>query len=131
MNGVGWGGDFRGLLTKSYIFVRGERSGFRLRSRAARLQLGDHPRARVLHDLDIDPRPMLTAYMPRLDAVLDDHVESWYLTSGSPPGPPEVGYADVADVPLSQEWLQPPDRDAIDADAQGADGAERAGGDPT
>lgn len=121
LNGVGWGGDFRGLLTKSYIFVRGERSGFLLRSRRARLQLGAHPRAKVLHELDIDPRPMLTAYMPHLDAVLDDHVESWYLTSGEPPEPPEVGYADVVDLPLSEEWLAPPDRGATDTEASDPD----------
>lgn len=122
MNGVGWGGDFRGLLTKSYVYVRGGRSGFRLRSREARLVLGEHPRAKVLHDLDIDPRPVLTSYMPRLDAVLDDHVESWYLTSsGAPPGAPAVGYADVVDVPVRDDWLAAPDREAVDGASVDAD----------
>jgi hypothetical protein len=109
MKGVGWGADFRGLLTKSYIYSGG-RMGFHVRPRSARLVLGDHPRAVPLKELDIDPRALFTGFMPMMDGVLDDHVESWYLTGAQPPPPAEVGLADVVDLTLSEEWLEPPAR---------------------
>jgi hypothetical protein len=117
MNGIGWGADFRGLLTKSYIYARGGHSGVRIRPHRARLVLGDHPRADALKQLDINPRPVATGFVPRMDAVLDDHVESWYLTAADPPGAPAVGLADVAQLSLSQQWLNPPERARVDAPA--------------
>ena len=45
-----------------------------------------------------------------MDGVLDDHVESWYLTGAQPPPAAEVGLADVVDLTLSEEWLEPPAR---------------------
>jgi hypothetical protein len=113
MSGVGWGADFRGLLTKSYIYAQGK-AGFHLRPSGARLLLGDHPRAKVLEALDVDPRAVFTAFMPHIDAVLDDHVESWYLTAPQPPGPPAVGLRDVVGLTTSETWLEPPDRDRSD-----------------
>lgn len=110
--GVGYG-SFRGLLAKSYVHVRG-RVGLSLRGREARLLVGDHPRMRPLKTLDIDPRPVVTGFIPSTSGVLDDHAESWFLTSDSPPGAAAVGLRDVVDLGTSQEWLAPPDRAASD-----------------
>jgi hypothetical protein len=110
--GVGYG-SFRGLLAKSYVHVRG-RGGLSLRSREARLLIGDHPRMRPLKTLDIDPRPVVTGFIPATNGVLDDHVETWFLTSESPPGGAQVGLWDIVDLGTSQQWLAPPDRASSD-----------------
>jgi hypothetical protein len=110
--GVGWGAGFRGQFTKSLIYARGK-VGLDLRPRRARLLLGDHPRAKALADLDIGDRAVMSGFMPKMDGVLDDHIESWYLTATDPPEPPEIGLPSVADLTLSESWLQPPDRDAV------------------
>lgn len=113
MKGVGYG-DFRGMLTKSYIYLRG-RMGVGLGGHEqAHLLLGDHPRIDPIKDLDVNPKPLFTGFMPTMAGVLDDHVETWYLTSDSPPGPPREGMKDVVDLGLSQEWLPPPNRDYSD-----------------
>jgi hypothetical protein len=127
MSSIGWGADYRGLLTKSYTYARG-RLGFHLRPARARLLLGDHPRAKVLKALDVNPCAVFTAFMPQIDAVLDDHVESWYLTAQQPPPPPEVGLRDAAQLTLSQTWLAPPDRDRTDRMLRELDGDTRVGG---
>ena len=106
MRGAGYG-DFRGMLTKSYIYMRG-RAGLGLGG--GRLLVGDHPRADVLKTLDIDPQPLFSGHTPKLDGVLDDHIETWYLTADAPLGPPVEGMRDVVDLGLSEEWLAPPDR---------------------
>ncbi len=112
MNGVAYG-DFRGMLYKSYIHLRG-RTGLTLGGRRARLLIGDHPRAEPLKHLDIRPTALATGFTPMVDGVLDDHVETWYLTADSPPPPPGVGLRDVIDLSLSQQWLSPPDRGTSD-----------------
>lgn len=113
MKGVGYG-DFRGLLTKSYISMRGA-VGIGLGGSGATLLVGDHPRAEALKPLDIDPKPLFTGFVPRMSGVLDDHVETWYLTADEPPGPPKEGMRDVVDLGLGEEWLPPPDRHLSDA----------------
>ncbi len=110
VSGVGWGADFRGQMTKSYTYAGG-RMGFHVRPSAARLTLGDHPRAERLKELDVEPRAVFSGFMPMLDGVLDDHVESWYLTTATPTGQPERGLSDLTDLTLSEQWLEPPDRD--------------------
>jgi hypothetical protein len=112
LNGVGYG-DFRGMLNKSLIYMRGT-MGLSLFAADARLLLGDHPRADPLKRLDIDPRPLVTGFAPRFDGVLDDHVETWFLISESPPGEPQSGIDDVAGLGLSREWPPPPDRATSD-----------------
>lgn len=99
---------FRGMLNKSFIYFRG-RAGFRLPlSRSARLTLGDHPRMAPLGRLQIRSRPLFVAYLPETHGVLDDHLESWFLSFREPPtGPPE-GLESVVDLGLGQEWLDPP-----------------------
>jgi hypothetical protein len=109
MTGTGWGADFRGLMTKSTVYSRGT-LGFHIRPCSARLVLGDHPRARPLKALDIGERALISGYIPRFNGVLDDHVESWYVTSSEPLPEPAVGIGDVHDLTLSEEWLAPPER---------------------
>ncbi|SCL24506.1 acetoacetate decarboxylase family protein [Micromonospora inyonensis] len=106
---VGYG-SFRGLLVRSRIRLAG-RVGLR---RGGRLTLGDHPRARVLRDLGVGSRPLVTAFLPAMVGVLDDHVESWFLTFDAPVPPAVPGLRDVVDLGLGQEWPPPPDRAAAD-----------------
>jgi hypothetical protein len=107
-SGVGYG-DARGLLTKSRVHLRG-RGGITPGGAGARLLLGDHDRARPLKLLDIDEHPRFTAFLPSASGALDDHVETWFLTSAEPVDPPAVGLPDVVGLGLSQDWLAPPDR---------------------
>jgi hypothetical protein len=108
MSGVGYGA-FRGMLTKSRIAVGG-RTGIPLRQGSARLLLGDHPRADPLKRLDIDPRPLFVCYTPAVAGVLDDHVETWFLTADEPPEAPVGGLESVVDLGLDESWPPPPDR---------------------
>jgi hypothetical protein len=113
MKGVGYG-DFRGMLTKSYIYLRG-RMGLTLMSDSnVSLLLGDHPRIDPIRSLAIDPRPIFTGFVPAMEGVLDDHIETWFQLSDMPPGPPPVGLRDVVDLELRQDWLAPPDREHSD-----------------
>jgi Acetoacetate decarboxylase (ADC) len=107
-SGVSYG-DFRGMLTKSSLHMRG-RAGVTVGGTGARLLLGDHERARPLKLLDIEERALFTAYLPSASGVLDDHVEMWFRSSSEPVGPPAVGLRDVVDLGLGQDWPAPPDR---------------------
>ncbi|MDR0359301.1 MAG: acetoacetate decarboxylase family protein [bacterium] len=123
--GVGYG-SFRGLLSKSYVHVRG-RAGLSLRRREARLLLGDHPRMSPLKALDIDPRPLVTGFIPATSGVLDDHAETWFLTSEAPVAAAPVGLRDVVELGTSEDWLDPPDRAASDRLLQRLTPGERVG----
>jgi hypothetical protein len=115
MKGQGYG-DFRGMMTKSYVYMKG-RMGFTVGgggAGATRLLVGDHPRMDPIRRLDINPQPLFTGFAPRIDGVLDDHIETWFLTADEPPGPAAEGIRDVVDLTLDQEWLAPPDREASD-----------------
>jgi hypothetical protein len=108
LDGVGWG-DARGMLCKSDTHLQCK-IGVRPGGRRARLLVGDHPRMEPIKRLHINPRALFTGYAPTIDGVLDDHVETWYLTSDTPPPAPPPTLRDVAELTLSQEWLEPPDR---------------------
>jgi Acetoacetate decarboxylase (ADC) len=125
MNGVAYGG-FRGMLHKSYVHLRGG-TGVTLGGRQARLLIGDHPRAEPLKHLDIRPTALATGFTPMVDGVLDDHIETWYLTADSPPPVAEVGLRDVVDLNLSQQWLSPPDRGSSDLLMAALSPSERVG----
>ena len=71
----------------------------------AELVLGDHPRMKLLHDLDIAPRPLFVAAMPHSRGVLDDHVESWFLTGADAPPDAAEGLESVVGLGLGREWL--------------------------
>lgn len=125
VRGAGYG-SFRGLLTKSYIDMRG-RLGMSLSGKGVRLLVGDHPRMDPIKRLDISPAPLMWGFMPEVDGVLDDHIETWYLTGDTPPGPAQVGTRDVVNLGLSQAWLDPPDRVRSDRMMRELSPAERVG----
>lgn len=100
---------FRGMLYKSSVSFRG-RAGVNLPlTRSARLRLGDHPRMAPLKRLGVRDRPLLAMYVPSTRGILDDHVESWFLTSDAPPEETPEGLESVAALGLGQERLAPPD----------------------
>jgi hypothetical protein len=99
---------FRGMLMRSLLYFRG-RAGFSLRRKgAARLVLGDHPRIAMLRDLDLSPDPLLTAFIPSADGVLDDSCQSWFLHEAHRPATTPEGMESVVDLGLGQQWPPPP-----------------------
>jgi hypothetical protein len=100
--------QFRGMLFRSFIHFQGDAHLALGRTGAARLTIGDHPRAQPLKSLDISPRPLFTAFLPAIRGVLDDYYEAWFLTSERPVTDRPEGFESVIDLDLSQEWLPPP-----------------------
>jgi hypothetical protein len=99
---------FRGMLNKSSIYFRG-RAGFKLPlTRSARLTLGDHPRMAPLKGLQVRERPLFVGFFPETRGILDDHMESWFLTFATPPAEAPEGLESVVDLGLGREWLAPP-----------------------
>jgi acetoacetate decarboxylase len=100
--------EFRGMLFKSYIYFRGE-VGMELFKRAqATLTIGDHPRVKALKTLEIDSKPIFTAFIAEAKGVLDDHGESWFMSYSQPPTVRPEGLESVVDLGLSEKWLPPP-----------------------
>jgi hypothetical protein len=100
--------QFRGMLMKSYVHFRGK-AGVRLFQKgSARLFLGSHPRIRALKDLEIEPDPLLTAFIPEASGLLDDYFESWFLSFPEPPTWASEGLESVVNLGLGQQWLEPP-----------------------
>lgn len=104
---------FRGMLMKSDVYFRAH-AGFNVPfTRSARLEIGDHPRMQALKGLDIARRPLFSGFFPETRGVLDDHVESWFLTYAAPPAGPFEGMESVVDLEKAQDWLAPPDDPAL------------------
>lgn len=102
---------FRGMLCKSDVHFKG-RIGINLPfTRSGRLEISGHPRVAALKALDIAGKPLFTAFLADMTGVLDDHVESWFLSYEQPPETAPPGLETVAGLGLSQEWLEPPTRD--------------------
>jgi hypothetical protein len=100
--------EFRGLLMKSYVYFRGK-LGFKLaRKGSARLLLGDHPRVGPLKTLEIEPDPILVAFVPSATGTLDDYFESWFISEAKPPERPPEGLESVVGLGQAQQWLAPP-----------------------
>jgi hypothetical protein len=105
---------FRGMLFKSYIYFRGK-GGVNLPfTRSGRLEIGPHPRVAPLKELDIDERPLLTGWLPTTAGILDDHVESWFISYAQPPTEQPEGMESVVNLGLSQAWLPPPNDPALE-----------------
>ncbi|HXE77695.1 MAG TPA: acetoacetate decarboxylase family protein [Rhodanobacter sp.] len=108
---------FRGMLMKSSIYFHGK-MGFRLwRKASARLTLGSHPRAEVLRRLEIGERPLFVGYFPESSGVLDDHLESWFLSYDERPVEAPEGLESVVGLGLGETWLPPPGSAAAKQDA--------------
>lgn len=102
--------SYRGMLMKSYVYFSGEADIAVGRRATARLELGDAPRIAPLKRLGIESAPLFTAFLPTFQGVLDDHAESWFLTSPIPVQRMPEGLESVVDLTTSEEWLAPPVR---------------------
>ncbi|CAN5709131.1 MAG: acetoacetate decarboxylase family protein [Gemmatimonadetes bacterium] len=100
--------QFRGMLMKSYIYFKGHLGFSLLKKGAARITLGDHPRAEPLRRLQIGGNPLFTGFFPETAGVLDDHFEGWFLHYERPPTQQPEGFESVIDLGLGEEWLPPP-----------------------
>jgi hypothetical protein len=58
--------------------------------------------------LEIDPDPIFAAFVPAATGVLDDHIESWFLSEPTLPKVAPEGMESVVDLGLSQQWPPPP-----------------------
>jgi hypothetical protein len=107
MTGVNYCG-FRGMLYKSSVYFKGKLGFNLLKKGSARLLIGDHPRVQPLKDLEIDPDPLFTAFLPQANGVLDDHFECWFLSEPKLPTVVPEGMESVVNLGQSQQWLAPP-----------------------
>jgi Acetoacetate decarboxylase (ADC) len=114
--------SFRGMLFASSINFSGKAGFSLLKKGSALLTLGEHPRMRKLKELDISPEPLATAFIPQANGILDDHMESWFLSYPQPPVFQPQGMDSVVDLGLSQEWLAPPTAPAPDLLPPGREG---------
>jgi len=99
---------FRGMLMKSTIYFKGKLGFSFFKKGSARLLIGDHPRLQPLKDLEIEPDPVLTAFLPEANGVLDDHFECWFLGEENLPNVAPEGMESVVSLGQGQEWLAPP-----------------------
>jgi len=99
---------FRGMLMKSYIYFKGKGALSLFKKGSARLHIGSHPRVQPLRTLDIDPNPLMTAFIPEAEGTLDDHFEAWFLDYDSEPSAVPEGMESVVNLTRSEEWLDPP-----------------------
>lgn len=100
--------EFRGMLSKSYIYSRGETGVELFRKAKATLTIGNHPRVRALKALEIDPAPLFTAFIAEAYGILYDHCESWFVSYPQPPTVQPEGLESVVNLGLSEKCLPPP-----------------------
>ncbi len=102
--------QFRGMLMKSYIYFKG-RAGVTLNKKgAANIVFGNHPKATILKNLQIENNPLFTAYLPKTTGVLDDYFESWFLSYPQLPSTNPEGLESVIHLGAGEEWLPRPNR---------------------
>jgi hypothetical protein len=100
--------QFRGMLNKSTVYIRGKgRFGF-ARGARGRFEIGDHPRLAPLKQLGIAGDPVLTCFLSDGHGVLDDHSESWFLSFDTPPTHAPEGMESVVGLGLGEDWPPPP-----------------------
>ncbi|HSI74520.1 MAG TPA: acetoacetate decarboxylase family protein [Lunatimonas sp.] len=99
---------YRNMLMASYIYFD-TKAGVNLFGKAqAKLYIGDHPNVAMLRDIDINPDPMFTVYMPSANGILDDHMQCWFMTYDDPPAAMPEGFESVFHLGNGEEWLSPP-----------------------
>ncbi len=102
---------FRNMLMASYIYFN-TKAGVNLFSKAkANLYIGDHPNVSFLRDIDINPDPFFTMYMPHANGILDDHFKCWFMTYDEPPEKMPEGLESIYDLGLGEDWLPAPSID--------------------
>ena len=99
---------FRGMLFKSSVYFKGKLGFNFMKKGSARLLIGDHPRVQALKELEIDPDPLFSAFLPAANGVLDDHFECWFLSESERPKTIPEGMESVVNLGQGQEWLAPP-----------------------
>ena len=107
MHGVNYTA-FRGMLFKSGVYFHGKLGFHLFKKGSAKLIIGDHPRVQPLKDLEIDPDPILAAFLLQANGVLDDHSESWFISEAKRPAAPPEGMESVVNLGQGQEWLAAP-----------------------
>lgn len=101
--------EFRGMMMRSRIYFK-SKCGFSLfKKGSATITIGDHPNVRALKDLEIEPDPVMTAFLPSTTGILDDITESWFVLYDEMPTTPPQGLESVVDLGLGEDWLTPPD----------------------
>lgn len=102
--------SFRGMLMKSDILLD-THFGFHLFNKVkARFVIGDHPRLQALKELNIG-NAIATVFLPAMNGMLDDHIESWFLDYEQLPETVPEGLDSIINLGLSEEWLAPPTAD--------------------
>ena len=96
------------MLMKSYIHFKGKMGFSLFKKGAACLTIGNVPRVQPLKELEINPEPMATVFIPEANGVLDDYFENWFLSFAEPPKAVPEGLESVANLGQKQEWLAPP-----------------------
>jgi hypothetical protein len=120
---------FRNMLWKSDIYFEAI-GDIALGAQAkARLILGDAPGVKPLKNLQVESKPVFTAWLPQAHGVLDDHYEAWFLTAPTESDAAALRGGDMLDSVVNlgqgQEWLAPPDRSRIAA-TEGSGAVPRA-----
>jgi hypothetical protein len=93
---------------KSSIYFKGKVGLSLFKKGQTELLIGDHPRVAPLRSLEIGDKPLATIFFPNAEGVLDDHFESWFVSSEEPPTSQPEGFESVIDLPLDEEWLPAP-----------------------
>lgn len=99
---------YRNMLMASHIYFDTKASINLFGKAKANLFIGDHPNVSMLRDIDINPDPMFTLYMPAANGILDDHMQCWFMTYDEPPEAMPEGIESVANLGNSEDWLPPP-----------------------
>ena len=99
---------FRGMLVRSAVRFASPVQVSLGSGAAARLYLGNSPYADQLRTLDIGGRPLMVAFLEDSHGVLDDHIESWFVTEDEPIKTVPEGLPSVVGLEPTQVWLDPP-----------------------
>ncbi len=103
--------QYRNMLMASYIYFE-SKAGINLFNKAkANLYIGDHPRVSFLRDIDINPDPFFTMFMPQANGILDDHFDCWFMTYDEPPKEMPEGLESIYNLGQSESWLDAPSLD--------------------
>ncbi|MEX2512742.1 MAG: acetoacetate decarboxylase family protein [Cyclobacteriaceae bacterium] len=99
---------FRNMLMASYIYFQ-TKAGINLFGKAkGRLYIGDHPNVSYLRNIDLNPDPFFTVFMPKTNGILDDHFQCWFMTYDEPPREMPEGLEAVYHLGKGEEWPDPP-----------------------
>lgn len=99
---------FRNMLMASYIYFDTKAEVNLFGKAKANLYIGDHPNVSALRNIDINPDPFFTVFMPKANGILDDHFECWFMTYDKPPTAMPEGLESVVDLGLSEDWYPDP-----------------------